>query len=201
MSERILIIGPSWIGDMVIAQTLFKWLRQTSPGCVIDVVAPGWSLPLLARMPEVRQGVELRLGHGQLGIGARYRVGIQLREQRYTWSIVLPRTFKSALIPWFAGVPRRTGYVGELRYGLLNDIHKFDKARMPLMVQRYLALAGERDEPLSLQAMPEPRLNVDDDRARQKCFQIRNRLSFFNSGTCPRGGIRFGKALAFREFC
>ena len=89
----------------------------------------------------------------QVGIGARYRVGNRLREQRYTWSIVLPRTFKSALIPWFAGVPRRTGYVGELRYGLLNDIHKLDRERMPLMVQRYLALAEERDEPLSLQAM------------------------------------------------
>ena len=170
--ERILIIGPSWIGDMVIAQTLFKWLKQISPGCVIDVVAPGWSLPLLSRMPEVRQGIELRVSHGQLGIGARYRVAIRLRGQRYTWSIILPRTFKSALIPWFAGVPRRTGYVGELRYGLLNDIHKLDKERMPLMVQRYLALAGERDEPLPLKEMPEPRLNVDEDHARQKCRKL-----------------------------
>jgi heptosyltransferase-2 len=190
--ERILIIGPSWIGDMVIAQTLFKRLKQTSPGCVLDVVAPGWSLSLLARMPQVRQGIELRVGHGQLRIATRYRIGIRLRGQRYTWSIVLPRTFKSALIPWFAGVPRRTGYVGELRYGLLNDIRRLDTERMPLMVQRYLALAGERDEPLPLKEMPEPCLNVDGDHARQTCHKLGIDYQASTVGLAP--GAEYGSA-------
>lgn len=190
--ERILIIGPSWIGDMVIAQTLFKRLKQTSPGCVLDVVAPGWNLSLLARMPQVRQGIELRVGHGQWGFGTRYQIGNRLRGQRYTWSIVLPRTFKSALIPWFAGVPRRTGYVGELRYGLLNDIRRLDKERIPLMAQRYLALAGERDESLPLKEMPEPRLNVDADHARQICHKLGIDCQASTVGLAP--GAEYGSA-------
>ena len=65
-NRRILIIGPSWVGDMVMAQTLFKVLRQLHPGCEIDVLAPQWSKPLLDRMPEVRNGLSMPVGHGQL---------------------------------------------------------------------------------------------------------------------------------------
>ncbi|MGB5648515.1 MAG: lipopolysaccharide heptosyltransferase II, partial [Sedimenticolaceae bacterium] len=67
----VLVVGPSWVGDMVMAQSLFKALRAKAPDRPIDVLAPGWSLPLMARMPEVRQGVEMPLGHGRLGLAQR----------------------------------------------------------------------------------------------------------------------------------
>src|SRR5260221_12189945 len=110
MTGSILVVGPSWVGDMVMAQSLFIRLKQRAPDVAIDVLAPGWSLPLIARMPQVRAGVEMPLGHGALGLGERRRIGQALRDQRYTQTIVLPGSWKSALVPFFADIPRRSGY-------------------------------------------------------------------------------------------
>ena len=122
MSQAILVVGPSWVGDMVMAQALFMRLRQRHPQAAIDVLAPGWSLPILARMPEVRAGIELPLGHGEFGFAVRRRIGRELRSKNYAQAIVLPGSWKSALVPYFARIPRRTGYRREFRYGLLNDL-------------------------------------------------------------------------------
>ena len=140
-TRRILIIGPSWVGDMVMAQTLFKVLRQQYPDCELDVLAPQWSLPLLERMPEVRRGITMPLGHGQLQLGTRRRLGRELRKRDYDQAIVLPNSLKSALIPFFANIPLRTGWRGEMRYGLLNDVRVLDKQKYALMVERFVALA------------------------------------------------------------
>lgn len=159
-AERILVVGPAWVGDMVMAQSLFMHLRQRDVDCVIDVLAPSWSQPLLARMNEVREAIVLPLGHGQFGLAHRYRLGRSLRE-RYDRAIVIPRSFKAALVAFFARIPRRTGYRGEWRYGLLNDIHPLDKSLLRQTVQRYVALGGPAD---GLQAPPHtpfPRLHVD----------------------------------------
>ena len=137
---NILIIGPSWVGDMVMAQTLFQCLRQRHPGCSIDVLAPEWSRPILERMPEVRVALSFPLGHGVLDVAARRRIGKSLTGQ-YDQAILLPNSLKSALVPFFAGIPLRTGWKGELRYGLLNDIRTLDKDRYPLMIERFMALA------------------------------------------------------------
>jgi heptosyltransferase-2 len=120
--RQILIAGPAWVGDMVMAQSLFITLRNRYPEVAIDVLAPQWSLPLLARMPEVRRGIALTAGHSQLKLLQRYRLGRELRAQAYDWAIVLPRSLKAALVPYWARIPRRTGFRGEWRYGLLNDI-------------------------------------------------------------------------------
>lgn len=136
----ILVVGPAWVGDMVMAQSLFKLLKARHPAAAIDVLAPTWSKPLLARMPEVRHAVEMPLGHGQLQLGVRRRLGLSLRERHYDWAIVLPYTWKSALVPYWAQIPRCTGFRGEMRWGLLNDVRRLDQQALPMMVQRYLAL-------------------------------------------------------------
>lgn len=159
---NILIVGPAWVGDMVMAQALFKALRAERPDAAIDVLAPAWSLPLLARMPEVRRGFAMPVGHGSLQLGVRWRLGRQLREQHYGQAILLPNSLKSALVPWFAGIPRRTGWRGEMRYGLLNDLRPLDKERYPLMVQRFVALAYPPNLELSTQ-LPTPQLTVDTE--------------------------------------
>lgn len=163
MSGDILVVGPSWVGDMVMAQALFMRLRQRHPDAAIDVLAPGWSLPILARMPEVRAGIELPLGHGEFGWGKRRQAGRALRGKRYAQAIVLPNSWKSALVPFFAAIPRRTGYRRELRYGLLNDLRSLDKAVLPTTVQQYLALA-EDAEPAQPPAIPQPRLRAEAQR-------------------------------------
>ena len=155
--NAVLVVGPSWVGDMVMAQSLFKALRANDPDRPIDVLAPGWSLPLLARMPEVRAGVEMPLGHGRLGLVDRWRLGRSLRG-RYRQAIVLPNSWKSAIVPFAARIPLRTGWRGEMRYGLLNDIRSLDKARYPMTVQRFVALAAGADA--ALPTIQPPRLEV-----------------------------------------
>src|SRR5476649_344344 len=104
---RILIVGPSWVGDMVMAQTLFQCLKQRHPQCEIDVLAPEWSRPILERMPQVRQALSFPLGHGALELATRRRIGKSLAGQ-YDQAILLPNSLKSALVPFFAGIPKRT---------------------------------------------------------------------------------------------
>lgn len=157
---RYLVTGPAWVGDMVMAQSLFITLRQREPNAEIDVLAPAWSVPLLSRMPEVNEAVTVPVGHGEFGVATRWRIGRALRERRYDHAIVLPRSLKSALIPFFAGAKVRTGYRGELRYGLLNDIRPLDKSILAQTVQRFVALGHPADASLP-PPIPAPKLRVD----------------------------------------
>jgi heptosyltransferase-2 len=154
--KRILIVGPSWVGDMVMSQSLFKTLKQNDPDCEIDVLAPAWSLPILARMPEVRKGIVLPFGHGELKLYERYRQGKQLRNL-YDQVIVLPNSLKSALVPFFANIKQRTGWRGEMRYGLLNDLRVLDEKLYPLMVERFVALAYPPQN-AAIKNFPKPQL-------------------------------------------
>src|SRR5690606_21023331 len=182
---------PSWVGDMVMAQSLFRCLAAEHPGVVIDVLAPEWCRPLLARMPEVRLALAMPIGHGELALGKRRRLGHELRAQAYDQAIVLPNSFKSALVPLFARIPLRTGWRGEMRGWLLNDCRDLDKKRYPLMVQRFAALAyapgHNPPDPL-----PAPRLRQDTEQARA----LRERFGLGAShgvvGLCP--GAEFGPA-------
>ena len=155
--RKILIIGPSWVGDMVMAQSLFMSLQNASE-CLIDVLAPAWSLPILERMPEVRRGIAMPLGHGQFGLFARWRLGRELAAEGYAQAIVLPGSFKSALVPFFADIPQRTGFRGEMRYGLIDDMRPLDRALLPMTVQRFAALARPRGEAPDPKTFPMPRL-------------------------------------------
>jgi heptosyltransferase-2 len=147
---------------MVMAQSLFMTLRARWPDCDIDVLAPAWSRPVLARMPEVRETVEMPLGHGALAWGTRRRLGKSLASKAYSHAIVIPRSFKSALVPFHAGIPVRTGYRGEFRYGLVNDIRPLDKGVLTQTVQRFVSLGLPPDAPLPPQ-VANPALRVDAD--------------------------------------
>ena len=100
---------------MVMAHSLFIRLKQNHPDSEIDVVAPAWSVPLLKRMPQVHQAIELPVGHNKLGLLTRYKIGKSLRARHYDQSIVTPRSLKSALVPFFSGAKKRTGYLGEMQ--------------------------------------------------------------------------------------
>ncbi len=145
---------------MVMAQSLFQLLRRQEPGTAIDVVGPPWSVPLVARMPEVRQGIPLGAGHGTFALGARRALGRSLRGQGYDRAIVLPRSFKSALVPWFARIPVRTGFAAEARGLLLNDARRLDRAVLDQTVKRFLALGVPRGAPVPVP--PTPALRVDE---------------------------------------
>lgn len=145
---------------MVMAQSLFKALKRRDPEPLIDVLAPGWSRPLLERMSEVADAIDMPVGHGRLALKARWRLGHALRERRYDQAILLPNSFKSALVPFWAAIPRRTGWLGELRYGLLNDARRLDQRRLTMTVQRFVALAHPPDFE-GVPEIPVPELRVD----------------------------------------
>jgi len=159
MPARILIVAPAWVGDAVLAQPLLRRLKERHPGVAIHVLAPPWVLPVLKRMPEVDDTIEHSFGHGALAFAERRRFARMLAS-RFDHAIVLPNSFKSALIPFFAGVARRTGYIGEARFGLLNDRRRLDEKALPLMVERFAALADAPGTALE-RPVPDPRLTVD----------------------------------------
>ncbi|VFP86446.1 lipopolysaccharide heptosyltransferase II [Candidatus Erwinia haradaeae] len=153
---KILVIGPSWIGDMMMSQSLYRTLKSQNPNIIIDVIAPAWCHPLLSRMPEVNEALLLPLGHDVIGLSIRWRLGQILHQKHYDQAFVLPGSLKSALIPFFAKIPHRIGWRGEMRYGLLNDIRVLNSADFPLMVQRYIALCYPRSHINSSRDLPQP---------------------------------------------
>jgi heptosyltransferase-2 len=157
---KILIVAPNWIGDALLAQPLFARLLRKHPGATIDALAPGWTAPVLRRMPEISEVVDAPFGHGDLKLAVRWRLARALRERAYDQAFVLPNTLKSALIPFFAGIPVRAGFVGELRHGLLNRVHRLDERALPLMAERYAQLAEEPGSPPQ-RPLPEVKLRVD----------------------------------------
>jgi len=164
--SRILVVGPSWVGDTVLAQPLLHRLRGASPGTAVDVLAPPWTAALLRRMPEVAEVIEHPFRHGELKLLARRRLGLALRARRYDRAVILPNSLKSALPAFFAAIPVRSGYRGEMRLGLLNDTRVLDKTRLPTLAERFAALAQPPDAELA-RPLPQPRLEVDrDNRAR-----------------------------------
>jgi heptosyltransferase-2 len=147
---------------MVMAQSLLILLRQQQPDAQITVMAPAWSRALIDRMPEVDAGIDLPFGHGDLKLITRWQLGRQLAGQ-FDTAYILPNSFKSALLPFFAGIPRRVGWQGELRNVLLTDCRRLDTAQYPLMVQRFVALGLEKGA--QLPAINRPALQTDAGRA------------------------------------
>jgi heptosyltransferase-2 len=156
---RILIVAPNWIGDALMAQPLLVRLRERAPGVRLDVLAPEWVAAVVRRMPEADEVVATGLRHGALELKTRWKLGRQLKARGYDQAIVLPNTWKSALIPFFADIPLRAGYVGESRYGLLNLVYK--KSDLPIP-ERYARLAEPPGEkPKEPTPLPPPGLRAD----------------------------------------
>ncbi len=164
---NILIFSPSWVGDMVMAQALFKVLHEQHPNLTLDVVAPPWPYDLLQRMPEVNNYYKIEVQRGKFSWQARRDIANKLKDKQYDWAITLPITWKSALTGYWSGAAKRTGFLGEMRYGLLNDRRTLDPEKYPYMVQRYVSLgldAGALSP--TLQLIPQPELTADRQNAK-----------------------------------
>ncbi len=186
----VLVVAPSWIGDMVMAQSLLKLLRARSPDRPIDVLAPEATLPLVQRMPEVSLGIAMKAGHGELRLGYRKGLGEKLRERGYRRAYVLPNSFKSALVPFFADIPERTGFRGEYRYVLINDMRMLSASRLPRMVDRFVALGVGINDPLP--DIEHPRLMVDESNRVKRLEALELQLDAPVLGLCP--GAEYGDA-------
>lgn len=151
--------------------------------------APSWTLPLLARMPEVAKAHLNPFGHGELKLAHRWQIARQLKQERFDQVIVLPNSLKSALIALFSGIKIRTGFTGESRYGLLNDIRELNEAELPLMVERFCALAEAPRAPLQ-RPIPHPHLTVDPVSQQAAVDRLALDLSKPIAAFCP--GAEYG---------
>ncbi|MCU7960094.1 MAG: lipopolysaccharide heptosyltransferase II [gamma proteobacterium symbiont of Bathyaustriella thionipta] len=161
-SQKILIVGPSWVGDMVMAQSLFIKLKILNPQVHLTLLAATRSYTLARCMPQVDELIELPFQAGQFAPLARWRWGRKLRQKSFQQAIVLPNSWKSAIIPWAAGIAQRSGWLGESRYGLLNDARKLDRKKYPRMVDRFVALALPENSELGEIPVPQLHYHAED---------------------------------------
>jgi len=186
--HRILVVAPNWIGDALMAQPMLARLREKRPGVEVHMLAPEWVAPVARRMPEVDEVIPVPFRHGALQLGSRWRLARTLRARAYAEAIVLPNSWKSALVPFLAGIPRRTGYLGEARYGLINRLYRNpDRA----MRRHYARLADADGEKL-----PEVRLRVDP--ARALATRERFGIAGHYAVLCP--GAEYGPAKRWPYF-
>lgn len=177
------MIGPRWVGDMVMAQCLFSALKERWPDAAIDVMAPSWAAPLVERMPEVRARIDAPFSRRKLELGARWRLGRSLKG-RYGQAYVMQGSWKSALVPFFAGIPHRVGHLREMRYGLLTEIVPLAAEMKRKTAQNFFALAGGG-------GFRSPHLTVDSDN--QAALLGRHGLSAGNYAVLMPGA-EFGPA-------
>ena len=188
---KILVIAPSWVGDTMLVQPMLMRLKQRRPGAQIDVLAPPWTAALLRQMPEVHDVISNPFPHGALKLLARYRLGKELRVRHYGQAIVLPNSFKSALIPFFANIQLRSGFAGEMRYGLLNDVRKLDKQELPLMVERFAQLAEAPGDAVQ-RPIPQPVLQVGEEQRQHVLDKLGLQITGPVAVFCP--GAEYGPA-------
>ena len=185
-----LVVGPAWIGDMVMAHTLVQKIHKLHPEEALEVVAPPATAPIARRMIEVTNVHELTIGHGEFGFGKRWQIGRALSSQNFARSYVLPNSWKSALVPFIARIPKRKGWLGEARYLLLNQTAALPAERLPLMIERFMGLLEIGEVPPK--PYPQPQLSVDFKQQEKliDSYQLLQRGQAI--ALCP--GAEFGQA-------
>ena len=180
--QRTLVVAPAWVGDMVMAHAIVPGLVER--GHEVHFLVPPSTALLASRMPDVSAAHDIRVQHGKLNLRDRHRVGRHLRALKFDNAIVLPNSFKSALPPFFANIPKRTGFRGEMRYGLLNDLRSANPERWPRLVDRFAALADVSPAP--------PRLCADSAAGKRLAKRLGLHFDKPVVALCP--GAEYGPA-------
>src|SRR5215470_12975499 len=154
----ILVVPYMWIGDFVRCHSVIKLLNARFPDRPVDVLSTTLCAPLTDYMPGLRRAIIVDLPRGRIALKDQRALARRLRHENYGSALIMPRTWKSALAPFFAGIPERTGFIGEMRFALLNDL-RYGERRLPRMVDRCAALALQPAAALPAE-WPLPELNV-----------------------------------------
>jgi heptosyltransferase-2 len=160
-TRPILIVPYMWIGDFVRGHTVVRVLKERWPNRPVDILVTTLCAPLVDYMPGVRAGVVWNLPRSRLALTQQWGLARRLRAQGYGTVLIMPRTWKSAIAPALAGIPERVGFVGEARFGLLNQWRWGERA-LPRMIDRKasLALPPGADRPPE---WPAPQLRVSGE--------------------------------------
>jgi heptosyltransferase II len=157
----VLIVPYVWIGDFVRCHSVVKLLRSDAPDRPVDIISSTLCAPLADYMPGIRKAIVIDLPRRRLGVALQRQLADRLREGRYAQALVMSRKWKAALAPWLAGIALRTGFAGEFRFGLLNDV-RFGERKLPRMIDRMGALALPKGASLPGE-WPLPELKVPAD--------------------------------------
>ena len=160
-TRPILIVPYMWIGDFVRGHTVVRVLKARWPNRPVDLLVTSLCAPLVDYMPGVRAGIVWDLPRSRLALARQWGLAKQLRASGYGTALVLPRTWKSAIAPALAGIPERVGFVGEARFGLLNQWRWGEKV-LPRFIDKNAALALPDGAPLPGE-WPVPQLRVPAD--------------------------------------
>jgi lipopolysaccharide heptosyltransferase II len=188
----VLIVPYVWIGDFVRCHSVVKLLQTQAPDRPVDIVSSTLCAPLADYMPGIRNTIVIDLPRRRLGLSLQWQLAARLRESRYGQALVMSRKWKAALAPFLAGIPCRTGFAGEARFGLLNDV-RFGERKLPRMIDQMGALALPKDATLPAE-WPLPELVVPQ----QEIEDWRKRNSLIADGrpvvTLAPGAVGAGKA-------
>jgi len=157
-SSPILVVPYMWIGDFVRCHSVVKLLKAQFPDRLVDVLSTTLCAPLTDYMPDLRRAIVVDLPRSRIAIKEQLALAQRLKRENYGSALIMPRTWKSALAPYLAGIPERTGFVGEMRFALLNDL-RYGERRLPRMVDRCATLALPRAAAFPAE-WPMPELNV-----------------------------------------
>ena len=188
---KLLIVGPSWVGDAVMAQTLYKLIKEDNQEHKIEVLSPNWSLPLLERMEEVSRSIASPFKHGELKLRSRFKLAKELSHENYDRSVIMTNSLKSSLIPFFAKIPVRTSWLGEMRFGLINDLRSKEKDSYPLMIEQFAKLGIKPIEDMN-KPLPYPSLRVDSQNLKLLLDNLKIDTCKPSLAICP--GAEFGPA-------
>ncbi|HET9175951.1 MAG TPA: lipopolysaccharide heptosyltransferase II [Pseudolabrys sp.] len=188
----VVIVPFVWIGDFVRCHSVVRLLRMQNPDRPVDIVSSTLCAPLADYMPGIRRAIIADLPRRRLGVAQQRQLADQLSEGHYGQALIMSRKWKAALAPWLAGIPLRTGFAGEFRFGLLNDI-RFGERRLPRMIDQMGALALPKDTPLPTE-WPLPELKVPPHGV--QAWLARNRLAEQSRPTVALspGAVGAGKA-------
>jgi heptosyltransferase-2 len=157
-NSPILLVPYVWIGDFVRCHSVVQVVNARWPGRPVDVLTSTLCAPLLDYMPGVRKGIVCDFPRRRLALALNRQLARRLKDERYGTALVMSRKWKAALAPFLAGIPERVGFVGEMRFGLLNDLRRGEQA-LERMVDRCAVLALPKDAPRPAE-WPLPRLVV-----------------------------------------
>ena len=136
-NNKVLIVAPAWIGDLIISSAFINALKKSNTDLQIDLLINENLSDIAALLPNITNIINSKTTHGKLSLFYRLQLGLELRKNNYSKSYILTNSLKSAIIPFVAGIKDRISYLGEYRYGLVNRIiKKIDRKKG--MVNRYL---------------------------------------------------------------
>ena len=198
VAAPVVIVPYVWIGDFVRCHSVVKLLRAKNPDRPIDIVSSTLCAPLADYMPGVRRAIVIDLPRGQLGLGLQRKLARLLQEEKYGQAIVMSRKWKAALPPWLAGIPMRTGFTGEFRFGLLNDVRP-GESKLPRMIDQMGALALPKDAPIPAD-WPLPELKIPDQEIAAWTAQHGLAEEMHPIVTLSPGAVGAGKAWPARHY-